>query len=650
MIYDIDNYYERDEVGRSTEQHLIRAGYGVQSAEINELQTVAKTRLKGVADALFRDGDIIRDCQAVVNDQTGAVQMNGGALYLRGAVRGVVPANFTIPVNQTVTIGIRLREQVITELTAPDLRDPAVGTRNYNEPGAGRLIVTAAWGWNGDNQPGDFLGVYTVENGVLLSKEPPPQLDSVTQALARYDRDSAGGNYVIEGLAVSASYDRVAGKVVTLVAEGRARVNGYAIEIPRSLRINYDADPDLKSIVAEPHTFTPDGTGKMRVNLDATPLVAIQQVRITAEKTVTLTHGAFSGAKDPLPDTSVLSLVEVTQGGTTYVQGTDYKLTSNQVDWSLAGAEPAPGSSYTVKYQYITTTDLTVSEQDDTGFKLAGAVAGSLFTVDYSFALPRIDAIVLDSDGRVTRIKGVASQYASALPTIPDTMLRIASLAHNWSTDPTVTRDPVVVLPMDELQGMRSLVFDLFDLVAQERLLNRISLSDPAAKRGVFVDPFNNDNARDAGITQNLAIIDGELMLPIAADVHAIGTSITTPQLLPYTLEVLIDQPLKTGTMLVNPYQAFEPLPATMQLAPNVDFWTQQNVVWTSDITRRFVQGVGNRSTMTTSTGVEVVATTERAAEFLRPIQVGFTLKGFGAGETLQTLTFDGIAVTPENP
>lgn len=650
MSYDIDNYYERDEGGRGTEQHLIRAGYGVQSAEINEIQALSRSRLKGIADALFRDGDIISDCQAVVNDLTGAVRMNGGALYLRGAVRGVAPANFVIPVDQTVTIGIRLRQQIVTELEAPDLRDPALGTRNYGEPGAGRLVITSAWGWNGDNQPGDFLGVYTVENGVLLSKEPPPQLDSVTQALARYDRDSAGGNYVIEGLAVSATYDSVAGKVVALVAEGRARVNGYPVEIPRSLRLSYDADADLKTIQAEPHIFTPDGTGKMRVNLDATPLVAIQEVRITAEKTVSLTHGAFSGAKDPLPDTSVLALVEVKQGGVTYVQGTDYKLTAGQVDWSLAGAEPSPGSSYTVKYQYITTTDLVISAQDQTGFTLQGAVTGTQFQVDYSFALPRIDAIALDSDGRVNRIKGVASQYASAAPSIPDTMLRIASLSHNWSGNPTVVRDPVVVLPMDELQGMRSLVFDLFDLVAQERLLNRVSLNDPASKRGVFVDPFTNDNLRDAGITQNLAIIDGELMLPIAADVHAIGTSITAPQLLPYTLETIINQPLKTGSMKVNPYQAFDPMPATMQLAPNVDFWTQLNVVWTSDVTRRFVQGVGNRSTVTTSTGVEVVATTERAAEFLRPIQVRFTLKGFGPGEVLQKLTFDGITVTPENP
>lgn len=647
--YPIDNYYERDEVARGTEHMLMRAGYGAQSAEINEIQSLMKARLQGVADALFKDGDIIRDAQALVDDTTGSVQMQSGALYLRGAVRGVAPANFTIPVDRTVTLGVRLREQVITELDAPDLRDPAVGTRNYNEAGAGRLIVTATWGWDGDGQEGDFLGVYTVENGILLSKEPPPQLDGVTQALARYDRDSAGGNYVVEGLGVNASYDRVAQKVVVLVSEGRARANGYGIEVPRSLRLPYDADPDLKDVISEPHTFTPGGDGKMRINLDATPVVEIKQVRITAEKTVTMTHGAFSGAKDPLPDNSVLSIIEVKQGGTTYVKDTDYKLTSNQVDWSLEGAEPAPGSSYTVKYQYLTeATDIT--GQDDTGFTLGGAVPTSLVTVDYSFALPRIDALVLDSDGRVNRIKGVASQYSPAAPGTPDTMLRIAGLRHNWSTDPDVIRDPVVALPMEELQGMRELVFDLFDLVAQERLRNNVALSDPTAKRGVFVDPFNNDNLRDAGIAQGLAIIDGELMLPIAPDVHDIGTDLTVPQLLPYTVEVLIEQPYKTGSMKINPYQAFDPIPATIALSPGVDFWTQTNVVWASDITRRFFQGTGNRITVTTSAGVQVVSVTEKQAEFLRQIQVGFKIKGFGPGEVLQSLTFDGLAVTPENP
>lgn len=649
ITYPIDNYFNRHDEAKLYEKHLVRAGYGIQSAEINEIQEQGIYRLKGVADALFKDGDIVRDCQALVDPETGATSMDGGALYLLGAVRGVMPDTFTIPVDTVVNIGIRVKTTVVTELQDPTLRDPATGTRNYNEPGAGRLKVECAWGWDGDGQEGEFFGVYTVESGVLLSKEPPPQLDSVTNAIARYDRDSAGGNYIIEGLAVSSSLNRVTDKLTVIVGEGRARVNGYPIEVPRSLRLIYDADPDLKEVVSEPHTFAPDGSGNMRVNLAATPLVEIQEVRITSEKTVTVTHGAFAGAKDPLPDNSVLALIEVKQGGTTYVQGTDYKLTSNQVDWSLAGAEPAPGSSYTVKYQYLTTA-ATITLQDDTGFTLAGAVTGSLFTVDYTFALPRIDSMVLDSAGRVSRIKGVASQYAPAAPSVPDTQLKIASLQHNWTGDPAVLSDAVSVLPMEDLQSLRGMVFDLFDLVAQERLRTDIGLADPAAKRGVFVDPFTNDNLRDAGIVQNLAIIDGELMLPIGADVHAVGTGITTPELLPYTLETLIEQPYRTSSMKVNPYQAFDPIPATLTLAPGVDFWTQLNVNWLSEETRRFVQGVGTRSTTTTTSSVQTVSVREEPAQFLRPIVVNFNIKGFGPGEELQQLTFDGITVTPENP
>jgi len=660
VTYPLDGYFNRHDPAKRFEKHLIRAGKGVQSAEINEIQESLLARQKGIADVIFKDGDIVRDCQAVVDDTTGAVQMEGGALYLRGAVRDVAAASFTVPVNTVVQIGIRLTETVITELEDPTLRDPATGTRNYDEPGAGRLKVEAAWGWNGDGGTGEFFAVYTVDNGTLLSKEPPPAFDAVTTAIARYDRDSAGGDYIIEGLPVSASYNRGTQKVTVLVGEGRARVNGFPIEVARGLRQVYDADPDLKPIIAEPKTFTPT-SGTMRINLDNGPLISIQQVRVTAQKTQAITHGAFSGASDPLPDNSVLSIVAVNQGGTwngtaftggtTYAATTDYLLTSGQVDWSPGGAEPAPGSSYTVVYRYQSTAAGVVSAVDDTGFTLGGpVVTGSIVTVDYTFALPRIDAITLDADGRLNRIKGVASQYRPAQPVVPSEQLRIAGLSHTWFGDPTVQRDAIMVMPMDELQGLRTLVFDLFDLVAQERLRTSISLSDPAAKRGVFVDPFTNDNQRDGGISQTLAVIDGELVLAISPTVTAVGAGITAPELLPYTLETVVEQPLRTGNMKINPYQAFDPMPAAMSLAPAVDFWTELNTVWTSGITRRFSQGTGTLSTVTTSTGVEVVSANETASPLIRQRSVGFTIAGFGPGEVLQTLTFDGVAVTPENP
>jgi hypothetical protein len=661
ITYPIDAYFNRHDPSKRFEKHLFRAGYGAQSAEINEIQENLLERSKGIADAIFKDGDIVRDCQAVVDEATGAVQMEGGALYLRGAVRGVAPAAFTIPVNTVVQIGIRLTETVVTELQDPTLRDPATGTRNFDEPGAGRLQVIAAWGWNGDGGTGEFYGVYTVESGVLLPKEPPPAFDAIAVSIARYDRDSAGGSYIVNGMPVSASYDRQAQKVTVLVGEGRSRVNGFPVELARSLRTIYDADPDLKSIIGEPETYLPT-SGSMRINLDNAPLISLQRVLVTAQKEATITHGAFSGAADPIPDDSILSIVAVNQGGTWngasfvggqgYTQGIDFQLTSGDIDWSLNGQEPAPGSSYKVVYRYQSATAGVVTGIDDTGFTLSGPiVSGTVVAVDYTFALPRIDAITLDADGRLNRIKGVASQYRPAQPTVPNEQLRIAGLRHDWFGDPVVERDAVVVLPMAELQGLRTMVFDLFDLVAQERLRNDVSLADPAAKRGVFVDPFTNDNLRDAGISgQSLAVFNGELRLAIAPAVNAVGAAITAPELLPYTLETVIEQPFRTGSMKINPYQAFDPIPGAMALTPPVDFWTEVNVTWASDITRRFTNGTGGRITTTTSTGVEVVGVSEESAQFIRQRSVGFTIQGFGPGEVLQTLTFDGIAVTPENP
>lgn len=637
-----DQYYQRFDPSKEYEEHLFVAGRGLQAAELNELQKSSSYRLRGVADALFKDGGIVRDASIVVDRITGVAQCASGAIYIRGAVRGVAPATFTIPVVGSVAIGIRLIESVVTALEDPQLRDPATGTRNFDEVGAERLKVHSQWGWDGDGEEGEFFPVYGVVDGIVSAKEPPPNLDAVTQALARYDRDSAGGSYVISGMNVTKLAD-AGGDQVYSIADGRARVYGYPIEYQTSRRVIYDTDPDLLSIVDEPHLST--GAGAQRINLDRAPATNISRVAITAEKTVTLTHGVVTGSQDPLPDTSVLSLVEVKQGGTTYTATTDFLLTAGKVDWTPAGAEPAPGSTYTAKYRYITT--VTPSGVDDNGYTVTGAVTGTLILTDYQQKLPRFDRLCLDAEGLPVWIKGVSSAFYPQQPNVPPDLLPLASVHQTWTSARQLTNDGVRVVPMPFLASLDDKIDFVLQLVAQTRLESNIHIREGGTKKGVFVDPFLDDSQRDAGTPQTAAIVGGELTLPISATVAQMGSDITGQTSLSYSKVASLSQLLKTSSMKINPYMSFPPIPAKVTLTPAVDRWTVVEQGWASGVTRRFTEGSGDMSSSSSVTRNVLIESTNTAIETLRNIEVKFELSNFGPGEVLSSVTFDGIPVTP---
>ena len=85
----IEQYYNRFNAADNHEQILFRADRVLQSAELNEIQSAALARLQGVSDALFKDGDVIRDARVHIDPDTGASSCEAGAIYIRGAVRGL---------------------------------------------------------------------------------------------------------------------------------------------------------------------------------------------------------------------------------------------------------------------------------------------------------------------------------------------------------------------------------------------------------------------------------------------------------------------------------------------------------------------------------------------------------------------------------
>lgn len=634
----ISGYYNNFNPKKNYEQLLFRSTKGLQTRELNELQAQQIRHVRGVGDAIFSDGDVIRGGEVTIDQESNKVTVESSLVYVRGHVRELDSVALTISLVGKVSIGVWLSENVVTELEDADLVNPAKETRGFQEPGAARLQVVASWGTDIDGD-GDFYPVHEIIDGVLRQNTPPPQLDAVTSALARYDRES-NGSYIVNGLQVSYLHTKDHIQSYSL-SEGKAHVEGFEVSLPHAIRLNYPEGAELHTVESEPHRFEPDDNGDMRINLDYAPLAAIMGIDITVERTVTLSHGSYSGAKDPLPDSAVLEIAGITQGETEYLIGSDVKLTGGTVDWSLPGNEPAPGSSYDITYQYRTKVEGV--DFDTKGFTVSGAVVGSLVLVDYQWALPRIDLITLDQNGNVRQVKGMSHPWTPPMPSVPTGQLLIARVYQNWLTAPDVHNDGVRVVAMSGLEQMQTEISKLYDLVAIERLKTDAIISEPAAKKGVFVDPFIDDDMRDQGLDQDAAIIDGELMLPI--DVELIDATITEPVMLDCTPVVALEQLDRTGNMKINPYQAFDPLPATIKLKPSVDNWSHILTRWTSEATRRIARGSGNRSRTTTSFRNEIAERQTTQDSTLRIRNVGFSVDGFGEGETLDTILFDGVEV-----
>ena len=625
----VQHYYNRFDPAKNHEMLLARDGFRIQGAETNDMQEMFIHRLKSVADALLADGDIIQGGQVVVSAQSGEAQAQESVVYINGGMRRVPAAEFTIPLQGQVSIGVYLTETVVSELEDPTLRNPAIGTRGEGEPGAWRLRVDAQWGYHGDGQDGAYYPVHVVDDGVLRVKEAPPNLDSFNQGIARYDRDhTGGGTYIASGLVLRAAETGGAGTQIYTLSEGRARVWGYAIDIPTSRRLSYGAAPDLREIETEIHTA--DGSPSQRIDVAHAPIHSITMLRVTLQKSVSVVHGAYTGAADALPDAAVVDILECRQGETVYVKNTDYKKTGDTVDWNLPGNEPAPGSTYSVTYTYMAT--VAPVDQDFDGFSIEGAVAGSSILLSYNQAVPRIDRLCLTQDGAFTWQRGVAAEINARPPAVPDSVLAIASVHQTWRDAVRIENDGIRIVTFDALATMSENISALYQEVARQRLEADISTREAGARVGIFVDPLLSDEMRDQGIPQTGAIVDQWLTLPISADIERLANPLDAPVVQQYAPQIILSQTLRTGEMQVNPYQAFDPLPARVTLVPSTDQWTDVQTTWTSSITALW-------------SGSEIVSSTTTAIEHLRQIEVSFSIQGFGAGETLQQVTFDGLPV-----
>lgn len=613
----------------------------LQATELQDLQTIIRGRHDRLGALVAKDGNRIVRGDAIVNTEDGTVTLTDGSIYVAGDVFPVAAKVLSgIPMVGKTEIGIRLVKHFRTSEEDPSLLGLVPGSLAEGEPGAAREIATISWAHVDDAGAGAFYSVYTLQDGTILDQTGPSILEPAMQALAAYDRPN--GNYIVSGCRVTA-LGLDSGKQLFSIEQGEANINGFKRTRYAALRHAEPQAWEELAIPGETHTYT--GGASVTFPVAQAPIGVINSILLTKEKTFTVTRGAIVSGADALPDTSVISVSSVTQGATTFVAVTSFNLVNNNIDWAPAGPEPAVGSSYQVTYRYRAT--VLPTSFTNTTITVSGGVAGGDVIVAYTQKLPRIDRICMQQDGSPLYVKGLPARSNPLAPAVPSDVLPLCQVINDWMSTPTVINDGVRSLPYSEMWRYFNRLIDIDRLVQLERLKSGIDSREPVAKKGMFVDPFIDDSYRDAGTAQTGAIGNGMLELAIVPTFFR--ANINSPVTLDWVEDVIIAQELKTACEKINPYANFLPLPGALKLTPGADFWTQSRTDWLSEQTTEFNRGVrrdgGPLQTSTTET--QVVDQRVEQLEFLRSIVVAFEISGFGSGEILETLTFDGLNVKP---
>lgn len=633
--------YDRYPAKPDYERALFRERTYPQAAEINEEFSRADAKRRRLGNLVARDGDRISGADLVTVDRdAGTFLLTAGEIYVRGDRRSVAERQFIgVPIVGDVAIGVRLQETLVDHIQDPDLLGLHPDTEAELEPGAARLKLTVEWGWAGDGEAGELYQVYLLRDGYVIDQSPPPLLTGVRAQIAVYDHD-AHGNYIADGCFVAA-LGKSGNKQMFSISEGVANILGFKYTRNTATRFEQVEAPETETVEAEVHAYV-DTAGSCTITTFHSPINGVTGALVETEITETLSRGNPANTADLLSNTGVLEIVSVSQnsGATTYAETADFILTANQVDWSPGGAEPGNGESYDVTYRYLASVTPTEVTATTVTVANSGAVEGGQVQLAYLFNLPRIDRICFDQDGQVVYLPGVSSREQPVPPWTPSHLLALCQVKNNWVGPPEIDNDGTRDMPFWQQWRMYKRVIDLLDLTSHERLRRDIAAREPNAKHSVFVDPFRDGRYRDSGEAQTALVFNETCQIRVDPNFEMIN--LPAPVMLDYTDEIVVDQPLSTSCMKINPYQVFPPPPLGLRLTPSEDFWEVINETWLDDVNRVFAWNSGRRA------GTEVIEDeTTTAARFLRQIPIQFEISGLGEGETVPTLTFDGIDVNP---
>lgn len=617
---------------------LFRPGVAVQNRELNEVQSLLKSGIKGVGDALLSDGDIIEGCQVILAPIEGeTVQkkctVTSGKIYLDGIVRKLQESSINISGVGVENIGVKIEQEIVDEYTDNGILDIAAGFANYRQSGAHRLKETLSITLNDDSAS----TLFTIQDGELVNvstQEDTTVIDKFSATLARRTYDESG-NYKVWGMELSPKGITDEDSIHVALSEGKAYVLGYEILKSSSSTIKLPRATDLRLVKSEPKVFR---DMEQSYKLNNVPVHEITEVTVVSCVTLQMTRGSVRNGSDPIPEMyrPVVDIQSVTQPatGTTYVKNQDFMLNSDTVNWSLDGNEPEAGTSYTVTLTYNKTLvngeDFVLQQIGDNYYmkllkesdykakmssvnpslQILGIAKDSTMLIDYNFMLYYIATITLDSDG-ITRIEKGQSDTLErvAAPNINDrSVLILGSILLTPKNDGlSIENKNTLRLSMEELQEMVQRIYDLeYNQAISDLDSEAMNGENATDLKGIYTDGFIGFSKCDVNFNNNNVKFDSAIDLE--TNELTLSSEITAHSLAPRVRDDLIpassakqyerlisakgsetliaSQPYATNVMLINPYQTFPSNPL-LSITPKIDNWIEtSNVTITENITK----------------------------------------------------------------
>lgn len=127
-------------------------------------------------------------------------------------------------------IGFYVNRDSVTEQEDPTLRDPSIGSYNYNAPGADRYKIVLTLGQADlTSTPDDFVELLRFENGRITKKIDRISYGDIEKALARRTYDESG-SYVVKPFDIATKRSDLDTNVDVSISGGKAYVYGYEVE------------------------------------------------------------------------------------------------------------------------------------------------------------------------------------------------------------------------------------------------------------------------------------------------------------------------------------------------------------------------------------------------------------------------------------